>query len=138
MSKIFKFLLAKKWFILFVLAMIVIVIYKFYNPADYQYFPKCMFKTLSGYDCPGCGSQRAVHNLLNGNFTEAIRNNLLFVVSLPYVLLGAILDISKLKNQKIKRFKEIVYGDKILIIFAIILIFYWFFRNTTFYHKLIS
>lgn len=33
--------------------------------------PKCMFRLLTGYDCPGCGSQRALHALLHGRIGEA-------------------------------------------------------------------
>ena len=34
-------------------------------------------------DCPGCGSQRALHELLHGNLTSALRLNAFVVCSLP-------------------------------------------------------
>lgn len=33
--------------------------------------PRCMLRLLTGYDCPGCGSQRALHALLHGRVAEA-------------------------------------------------------------------
>ena len=34
-------------------------------------FAICMTKRIADIDCPGCGGQRAFHQLLNGNFIEA-------------------------------------------------------------------
>jgi hypothetical protein len=33
---------------------------------------KCIFKHHTGYDCPGCGFQRAFIELLKGNFIESL------------------------------------------------------------------
>lgn len=35
----------------------------------------CLFRTATGYSCPGCGAQRALHSLMHGHFLEAIRYN---------------------------------------------------------------
>lgn len=32
----------------------------------------CMYKSLFGHECPGCGMQRAFVELLKGNFTDSI------------------------------------------------------------------
>jgi hypothetical protein len=37
-----------------------------------QHMMSCPYKMMSGYDCPGCGMQRSVIELLKGNFTESI------------------------------------------------------------------
>ncbi|RKV71031.1 MAG: DUF2752 domain-containing protein [Alloprevotella sp.] len=34
-----------------------------------------MFRSATGYSCPGCGAQRAIHSLLHGHFAEAISYN---------------------------------------------------------------
>ena len=49
--------------------------------------PKCSFKLLTGLSCPGCGLQRAVHALLNGEPMKAIQYNYFLVYSGPTVLL---------------------------------------------------
>ena len=43
----------------------------FFDPATAGFYPPCLFKTLLGVPCPGCGSLRAAHQLLHGNFQEA-------------------------------------------------------------------
>lgn len=41
-----------------------------------------------GISCPGCGTLRAVNDLTHGDLAAAASSNLLFVVALPFVLLG--------------------------------------------------
>jgi len=40
----------------------------------------CVFKSLTGHDCPGCGFQRALIELLQGNLYESL---LLYPALLP-------------------------------------------------------
>ena len=42
--------------------LLVLLIYGLMDPATAP-FPKCPFYTFTGLKCPGCGSQRAVHQL---------------------------------------------------------------------------
>jgi len=42
-------------------------------------FAPCVFNELTGIHCPGCGSTRAGHDLLNGRILEAVNHNLFFV-----------------------------------------------------------
>lgn len=52
--------------------------------------PKCLFRLATGWSCPGCGSQRALHALLHGNLREALEMNLLLPAGITYlILLGA-------------------------------------------------
>ncbi len=57
-----------------------------FNPAEHQLFPRCVFHAVSGWDCPGCGGQRALHQLLHGNLATALQHNALLVVLLPVAL----------------------------------------------------
>lgn len=65
------------------LGMIVAVAYFFLDPTRVAIFPPCLFHQLTGLDCPGCGAQRALHQLLHGHLIAAIRLNAMFVISLP-------------------------------------------------------
>ncbi|MFF8265485.1 DUF2752 domain-containing protein [Streptomyces virginiae] len=48
-------------------------------------FPSCPLLALTGWDCPGCGSLRALHQLTHAHVAAAADYNLLLVVVLPCV-----------------------------------------------------
>ncbi|MEO8378804.1 MAG: DUF2752 domain-containing protein [Acidobacteriota bacterium] len=50
------------------------VLYTF-PPAAYSFYPRCVFFTLTGMQCPGCGITRASHQLLHGHVEQAFRLN---------------------------------------------------------------
>jgi hypothetical protein len=60
-----------------------------FDPSAQAWFPQCLFKKLTGWSCPACGGQRALHALLHGDFAVAAKlNPLLFVLGAPALLLG--------------------------------------------------
>jgi len=62
------------------------LVYFAVDPTKVAIFPQCMFHQVTGWDCPGCGAQRALHQLLHGNVVAALRLNAMFVLSLPLAL----------------------------------------------------
>ena len=56
--------------------LVIVGFYWYFNPMQLL-FPKCPVFSFSGIHCPGCGSQRAMHAFLHGNFSDAFRQNLL-------------------------------------------------------------
>jgi hypothetical protein len=56
-----------------------------FDPARAGVFPSCPFHALTGLWCPGCGSTRALHQLLHGHLAAAFRFNPLAVSLLPLV-----------------------------------------------------
>lgn len=50
-------------------------------------FPLCPFKLLTGWNCPACGGLRMTHDLLHGDLSAAVVDNVFLLVGLP--LLGA-------------------------------------------------
>ena len=77
---------------LLVVAVAVSVIY-FFDPATAGFYPSCLFKSVLGMGCPGCGSLRAVHQLLHGNFDAAWGLNRLVVVALPLAGLAGVIGL---------------------------------------------
>jgi len=65
-----------------------LLILYFFAPMQYAFYPRCLFYTLTGLSCPGCGSLRAMHHLLHGHWTAAFHCNPLLIVLLP-ILPGA-------------------------------------------------
>jgi hypothetical protein len=58
------------------------------DPNQPGHYPTCPVKALTGLDCPGCGSLRALHDLAHGNVMGALGHNVLLVVWLPVVVLA--------------------------------------------------
>jgi hypothetical protein len=54
-------------------------------PSDATYYPRCQIHSLTGLHCPGCGTTRALHALLNGHVLDALGYNVLFPFVLPAV-----------------------------------------------------
>jgi hypothetical protein len=54
-----------------------------FDPARVRFYPVCQFHQLTGLSCPGCGSLRAMHELLHGHLTTALHLNLFLILSLP-------------------------------------------------------
>ncbi|MFD7625910.1 DUF2752 domain-containing protein [Streptomyces sp. NPDC059851] len=55
------------------------------DPTQPGGFPSCPFRALTGFDCPGCGSLRALHQLTHAHVAAAADYNLLLVAVLPCV-----------------------------------------------------
>ncbi len=116
---------------LLIIIIVLAVLFFMLDPAKNVIFPKCAFHSLTGYYCPGCGSQRAIHSLLHLNFLGVISNNFLF---LPAVLLIFYHYVHPLANRKFHwRLPNIFYFKSTpWIIFTVIMLF-WFFRNIPVY-----
>lgn len=53
------------------------------DPQQSGIYPRCPFRSITGWLCPGCGSLRATHDLLHGRLQEAFGHNALLVSALP-------------------------------------------------------
>jgi hypothetical protein len=69
-------------------AVTAIAMLQFFDPATSGLFPPCPLRYLTGWYCPGCGSLRAMHQLLHGNLHAACALNPLTVLLLPFLAYG--------------------------------------------------
>ena len=118
-----------KWGVVLVSLGFVAVFYRNYNPATTNYFPSCPFKALTGYECAGCGSQRAIHYLLHLDWHSAFHANALFVLALPYLLVGAVFDLIPNLSNRALRIRKKLYGTQAILVVLIIIVAYWILRN---------
>ncbi len=125
-----------KWVLVLGVLVTLVIVYKNHSPYEHSIFPKCPFRTITGYQCAGCGSQRAVHFLLNGNVGGAFRENPLLVLSIPYLLTGFIFDNVKRSGRRFLWWREKLFGfNAIMVVLAVVIIF-WVGRNTPYYEQL--
>lgn len=54
-------------------------------PSQSPFYPGCHLHQLTGLFCPGCGSTRCLHALIQGEFEEAARKNMIAFAVLPLV-----------------------------------------------------
>lgn len=102
------------------------VVLRFHDPnAAGNFFPKCIFKAVSGYDCVGCGITRALHALAHGDIARAFDMNALAVLVLPLIPL-MLLDGRGLTPPALRPFMSIVMAPKLWLV---LLPAYWIGRN---------
>ena len=100
--------------------------YSHFSPEGSAWFPKCIFLQLTGLKCPGCGSQRAVHNLLNLNIHKAFEANAFLVMCLPYIL---VLLVSVPLRSRSPRFYSTLNSRPLIITIGLLVIAWWIVRN---------
>lgn len=126
---------SKKIFKIALLALVLVggfLIYFFNNPSQNSLFLPCPFKLLSGYNCPGCGSQRAIHQLLHGNLVDAFRLNPLMVLSIPLIVYGLGTKFYNFIFETRYRVK-LFYSNIFIYAYFAIAVVYWVVRNLAFY-----
>ena len=102
-----------------------------FEPGKSGFFPACPFRMLTGFLCPGCGSTRAMHQVLHGHFAAAFMLNPILVLALPF-LLFALLRYSVIVMRGGVPRHNVLPASYIYGIFFVILSF-WIFRNLPFY-----
>ena len=60
--------------------------------------PRCLFKTVTGFDCPGCGGSHALWAMLNGHFIKSFLYHPAVMTSVTIALYCIISSIIKKKS----------------------------------------
>jgi len=102
-----------------------------FEPGKTGFFPVCMFRFLTGYTCPGCGSTRALHQILHGHFVAAFMLNPLFLIALPFIFYAFLRYTITVMRGGVPR-PNALPASYIYAIFVVVVSF-WIFRNTPFY-----
>lgn len=102
--------------------------YFLFNPSSHSFFVPCPFKYLTSYHCPGCGSQRAIHQLLHGDLLSAFRFNPLMILSLPLIFWGLATVIwNFIYNTQLR--VKLFYSNLFIYVYFGIVLIYWIVRN---------
>ena len=111
-----------------VLVVSAVFLFYFFDPDKVAFFPKCPFLMVTGCECPGCGSQRAIHDALHFDFRRAISHNALILFLIPYVLLGVFFRIFNV-GARFPKIEKFFFGKWAAIVVLSIIIAYWIGRN---------
>lgn len=111
--------------IIFILTMFIVL--KKFNPESVKIFPPCIFHTLTGLYCPGCGMTRATHALLNFEFKKALDFNPLFFVLLPLLIYMGIMQAISLKYNK--KLRVIKFSYPLIIMLFVVVVLFFILRN---------
>ena len=102
-----------------------------FEPGKSGFFPPCPFRFLTGFQCPGCVSTRALHQILHGHFEAAFMLNPLLTLGIP-LMLFAFLRYSVIVMRGGVPKPNALPAPYIYTMFLVIVSF-WVFRNTPFY-----
>lgn len=85
-----------------------------------------MFRLLTGWDCPGCGSQRALHALLHGRVADAWAFN-------PYVFFAVPAAVGFILVEAVRktcpRLHRAVINEATIAAVLAATVAWWAFRN---------
>jgi hypothetical protein len=113
--------------VLVLAALLVIgVIYFAIDPSTSGLFPRCTFLSLTGYKCPGCGTQRAIHALLHGDVAGAFKYNALLLVAIPWIALCLYAESRRLRNP---RLYARLNAPLLIWLFLAMVLLWWLLRN---------
>ena len=105
--------------------LVAMCVYFYFDPSD-NLFPRCPFLMATGYQCPGCGSQRAIHALLHGDIVSAWHFNAMLVVFIPLIV---VLIVAEFRRTRAPHFYRLVNSVAVIWTSAVVLILWWIFRN---------
>jgi hypothetical protein len=102
-----------------------------FNPSTSALFPTCPFLSLTGCYCPGCGSLRALHQLMRGHLAAGFGLNPLMMLSLPFV---GYFFVSRTALAAVGRPLRTVFVRPVLIWALLkVILAYWALRNIPIY-----
>lgn len=104
-----------------------LALYIFWNPSETNMFPKCPVYAITGIYCPGCGSQRAAHKILNGNIIEGVRHNYMILLLAMVLLYQGFMYV--VNDMLGKNITNLLHKSKVTFSILIIVILFWVLRN---------
>lgn len=118
----------KRLFLQCISVLLLVSLYFFRDARFASFLPKCPFYFITGYYCPGCGSQRAVSSLLHGDIKQALHFNLLLVGSLPLIIYSAVISVlNDFKKENVVQ--RVFYSTKFVTAFLLLIIVFFIIRN---------
>lgn len=117
-----------------ILVAVIVYMYYQYDPSYSSLAPKCIVRQLTGYDCPSCGIQRAIHSLLHLDVERAFWLNPFIFVVAPYIVLLILTTLCK--GEVFCRMRQYVQHRVVIYSYIALYFIWWVVRNTDWWHSL--
>jgi len=101
------------------------------DPASSGLYPPCFFHVLTGLYCPGCGSARALHQLLHGHVASAFGLNPAATLLVPVVGCAYLASAARVLSRRPRRAVLVSQGWIWLALVSVVV--YWVARNISVY-----
>lgn len=112
--------------VLVALAVMLGIVYYFFDPIEARWMPRCLWKVATGTDCPGCGSQRMAHALVHGDMAGAWHANGYAMCMIP--LVGCMLGLELNRERWPKLYRK-VHAPWVIWTLAASVVVWWIVRN---------
>ena len=83
-------------------------------------FPACPFKLLTGWNCPACGGLRMTHDLLHGELSAAVVDNVFLLIGLPLLAIWSVW--RRRRGQR-------AFTPAVIVVFAVAMLGWTVLRN---------
>lgn len=105
--------------------MLLVAVYYAVTP-DSGLYPRCLFLQLTGWQCPGCGSQRAIHALMHGDWAGAWSYNR----ALPFIVaLMVVAAVAGAMPSRLPRLHRALSSRKVLLAVLVLIVAWTVARN---------
>lgn len=110
------------WGVIVVMSCVCALVYLYWHdPETVGAYPQCVFRSVTGFWCPGCGLTRGLYACLHGDIFTAIKMNPLVFVVAP--VLAAIVCVAR-HTSTLKM---------IDVLACVLCLLFWGFRNVPFW-----
>ncbi|MFD0932933.1 DUF2752 domain-containing protein [Psychroflexus salinarum] len=103
------------------------IFYYTVNPTTFAFTPKCPFHLFTGYHCPGCGTQRALHDILHGNIWTGLQHN--FLILLAVLIIAYKFYVSYINSTNSKPTKNLLHHNAAPWLILAFVLGFWILRN---------
>lgn len=110
-----------------------IAVYRMADPSTSWWMPQCPFLRITGLMCPGCGAQRALHALLQGDVAAAFRFNPFLLTIVP--LAGIFLLLRGIATGRRRQAIDRHFTTKRIFYFLAMSTMAWWIIRNIFYHQ---
>jgi len=110
------------------LLLVMLGFYYVVNPMMQNFPLQCIWRVLTGTQCPACGFQRAFHALVHGHPWEALSYNFFFIFSVPLVIMAILAEWYNW-HHKFDGLKSFLHNRYTLKMYVVLYFGWWIIRN---------